>query len=456
MFAQWFQKLKGMFAELAPGYGRGEDFETLSIGSGDPQPRLETYNPETLWSLTQDPYIFAGIRSRSIGRLWVSANGIGDVDNQQDAYIQPQILYPPFRQDANPEHLEFVRWQFDEGLTEEGLRCIIDQIQFSYLAYGRAVIELDWTRTRGGKYPDKIALNNLWVRDPARFVIDPKGLQPGVYLKKYAQNSIVDDSDRMPARKFAVLTSHKMFGSPYGLSLVAIVQSIQNQLYNTIGFYARGLERSGTGAIIGKYPKEYSGKGADAKARRQEFIEELSKLKSSTVTAMSNANEVQELSTNINDAAFASLIGIAISQISLVLTGDPTTLKESKFGTYAANESTGVRVKTATEQDDVTLINDLFNYQIIPWLLEWNWNVEEIDAYPMMQIIAPELIQPTISAAQPTQEIADVEEDEAEAEADAPETPDMEEDEDESTPAETSDDATRDNPSQVDTLKQVE
>lgn len=74
----------------------------------------------------------------------------------------------------------------------------------------------------------------------------------------------------------------------------------------------------------------------------------------------------------------------------------------------------------------------------------------------MMQIIAPELIQPTISAAQPTQEIADVEEDEAEAEADAPETPDMEEDEDESTPAETSDDATRDNPSQVDTLKQVE
>jgi len=393
-------RVKSLFGELAPGYGRGYDLETRSIGAGDPQPKLEETDADRLWSLTQAPYIFAGIRSRMIGRLWISASGIGDSEKKKEAYAPPQILFPPYRQDGNQEHLDFTRWQFDERLNKEGLRCIIDQIQHSYISYGRAVVEIDWQREQGGKYPGKVVINDLCVRDPQRFVIDPKDLYPGIYLKSNAWNYTVTASDKLPDRKFAIITETPTFGNPYGISEIALIDMIQKQLYNTTGFYARGLERSGVGAIIGKYAKEMAGKGTDAKARRAEFATELTKLKSSTITMMSASNDVQELSTNIADDAFVSFIDVAISCISLVLTGDPTTLKETKYGTYAQAEGKGARVKGALEQNDASLICDGFNYQIIPWILEWNWQPGTIDGYPMMQLIEPDLIQPTISAEQ--------------------------------------------------------
>jgi len=391
--------LRNIFAEYAPGYGRGIDIETRSIGSGDPQPRLEISDSDRLAELAFDPYLFAGIRSRYIGRLWLSASGIGDFAEKNEAYSPPQIIYPPYRQeDGDPEQLDFCRWQFDERLTSQGLRPIIDQIQDSYISKGRAIVEIDWQRETGDRYPKTVVINDLLVRDPERFIIDPKDLPPGIYLKQTTWSTTVTESNRLPDRKFAIWTNIPRFGSPYGVSEIAILDTIQRQLYNSIGFYARGLERSGVGALIGKYSKDMAGKSADAKARRAEFLSELQKLKSSTITMMFESCEVQELSNAIAESAFAEFINIAISCISLVLTGDPTALKETKMGTYAQSESKGVRTKGAFEQNDASLICDGFNYQVIPWLLDWNYS--NITGYPIMQLIEPELVQPTISAEQ--------------------------------------------------------
>lgn len=376
-----------MFSELAPGWGRAQDTETRYL-LGNPDKVEQSKGTERFFELALNPYIFAGLRYRDISRLWVSAHGLEKDDD--GAYAPPQILFPPYAEGADADMLRFVQWQFDERLAR-GMRSIIQQMQYAVLTYGRSIQEIDWQRQDSGVYTGKIVINDIWDRDPDRFIINPKGLKPGLYLKRSVFSSTVDQSDLQLPRKFVVLTNRKYFENHYGISELRPLDNVVTILQQVWGFWARGLEKAGKGAIIGKYSNKLLGKGNEQ--ARADFLAEVAKIANETVTITHIENLIETLKPEFEAAAFSDFVNVAVQQISLVLTGSSTALIEGKFGSYSKEESTTVRQKSDIEQLDAALISEVFNFQLIPWLIDFNW--PDVMSYPTLYLIQPERITPT-------------------------------------------------------------
>lgn len=376
-----------LFQELAPGQGRAQDTETRYL-MGNPDRVEQVKGTERFFELSLTPYIFAGLRYRDISRLWVSAHGL---DKDEDgAYAPAQILFPPYIQGGDNLLLQFVQWQFDERLSR-GMKSVIQQMQYAALAYGRSIQEIDWQRQEGGDYAGRIVINDIWDRDPDRFVINPKGFKPGLYLKKSVFSNTVDQSDILPPRKFLVITNRKYFENLYGISELRPLDNVVTILQQVWGFWARGLEKAGKGAIIGKYSNKLLGKGNEQ--ARADFLAEIQKIANETVTITHIENMIETLKPEFEAGAFSDFVQTAVSQISLVLTGSSTALIEGKFGSYSKEESTTVRQKSDIEQLDSALISEVFNFQLIPWLIDFNW--PDVMAYPTLYLIQPERITPT-------------------------------------------------------------
>ena len=387
----FFQALKTaprkMFTALAEGWGRAQDTETRYL-LGNPDYLEQAKGTQRFFELALNPYIFAGMRYRDVSRLWVSAHGLDKDDD--GAYAPAQIIFPPYAETVDDQMLRFVQWNFDERLTRS-MKSIIQQMQYSVLTYGRSIQEIDWQRQEGGKYAGRIVINDVWDRDPDRFVLNPKGLTPGIYLKRSVFSNVVDPADRMPDRKFMVMTNRKYFENLYGISELRPLDSVAAILEKVWGFWARGLEKAGKGSLIGYYSNKLLGNGNEK--GRATFLEEIQKIASETATVTHTDNRVETLKPEFEAAAFSEFVSTAISQISLVLTGSSTALQEGKYGSYSKEESTTVRQKSDIEQLDAAAISEAFNFQLIPWLIDWN--VADVQAYPTMYLIQPERITPT-------------------------------------------------------------
>ena len=380
--------IRDLFVEAVPGWGRGVDL--LNNWQDNPD-KIDQTDIETYHDLSVSPYIYAGLRARSIARLWTSATGIGDKDSGE-AYAEPQIIYPPYVDESrqDDEQLAFVRYCFDEALNNP-FNAILWNIQHAYMTYGRAITEIMWSMQEKGEWEGKVIFNDLLDKDPERFTINPPQNAPGIYLKDNVYNNTA--TVRMPDRKFLLTSQNAFFQNYYGLSDLHCLNSRQYQLSKILDFSAKGLERSGVGSYVGKYSEALSGK--NSKDKRDEFLEQLQKLKSDTITIMYGKNGLEQLKADIDHEGFEAFTNRLISLISLVTTGSPTTLLEMEVGSYAKEESTGVRSKSELEQEDAALIQGTINFQLIPWLLDMNF--ADVNAYPVLQLIAPDKIQPTIS-----------------------------------------------------------
>lgn len=376
-----------MLKEIAPGWGRAQDTETRYL-LGNPDRVEQTKGTERYFELSLTPYIFAGLRYRDVSRLWVSAHGLDKDDD--GAYAPAQVLFPPYIEQGDDNLLRFIRWNLDERLVR-GMRSVLQQMQYAVLTYGRSVQEIDWQYQDGGEYAGKVIVNDILDRDPDRFVFNPKGYKPGIYLKKSVFSSTVDESDLLPPRKFIVVTNRKYFENQYGISELRPLDNVSAILSQIWGFWARGLEKAGKGALIGKYSSKLLGKGNEQ--ARADFLAEVAKIANETVTITHVDNMIDTLKPEFEATAFSEFVQTAVSQISLVLTGSSTALIEGKFGSYLKEESTTVRQKSDIEQLDAALLSEAFNFQLIPWLTDWNF--ADVTAYPTMYLIQPERITPT-------------------------------------------------------------
>ena len=209
----------------------------------------------------------------------------------------------------------------------------------------------------------------------------------------------------MPPRKFIVVTNRKYFENKYGISELRPLDNVSAILSQIWGFWARGLEKAGKGSLIGKYSSKLLGKGNEQ--ARADFLAEVAKIASETVTITHIDNVIETLKPEFEATAFSEFVQTAVSQISLVLTGSSTALIEGKFGSYSKEESTTVRQKSDIEQLDAALLSEAFNFQLIPWLVDFNF--AGVTAYPTMYLIQPERITPTTPKDQAqTQEPVDI------------------------------------------------
>ena len=356
---------------------------TLVEGSPD---KIEVEDTlERFFDTGLSPLCFAGRRFRDISGLWIAAAPFED--EITGAVHRGQILPPP---DGNgrDEVTAFVRWVFDEALYGKGMRQIISQINQALIQYGRTIQTVEWTR-QDSPFGEKVFPKNILDMNPAFFLKNPEGYPPGTYLM--GSQMVSTDIRRLPDHLTLWGTAHMYFENPYGISEMRVINLIEKYWRKNMLFWARGNERNGSGAYVGKYGHRLFGKGKEAE--RQTFLEELRELKSDTITITHVDNMIETLQASVASDSLQGFHEACGQIISLVLTGSVTALQEGRVGGYSKEESTTTRRKSELERYDASLIDEIFNYQLIPPLVDYNF--PGVTSYPRMQLIDPELIFPT-------------------------------------------------------------
>jgi len=340
---------------------------------------------ERFFDIGMSPLCFAGRRFRDISGLWIAATPFED--EITGAVHRGQILPPPDGKERD-NVTAFVRWVFDEALHGKGMRQIISQMNQAMIQYGRTVQTIEWTR-QDSPFGEKVFPVNILDMNPAFFLKDPEGYPPGTYLM--GSQMLTTDIRRLPEHLTLWGTAHMYFENPYGISEMRILNLVEKYWRKNLLFWARGNERNGSGAYVGRYGNKLFGKGRESE--RQTFLQELQKLKSDTITITHVDNMIETLQASIESDSLQGFHEACGQIISLVLTGSVTALQEGRVGGYSKEEATTTRRKSELERYDASLIDEIFNYQLIPPLVDYNF--PGVTSYPRMQIIDPDLIFPT-------------------------------------------------------------
>jgi hypothetical protein len=351
-------------------------------------------NTPTYWEMFLTPYIFAGVRFRDISRLWTGAAPTKNDAGQINSQGQIQALDDDGNE-SDSEQLQATRWLFDEHITPD-MKQTLEQISYAKIIEGKAVQEILWTRASDGPYAGKIIFDGFKDIDPELFEFNPVGYEPGLYLKRpviVGGNAVYEKVDE---RRFLVVTNHKLYDDPNGISELEPLKKAERRREIAESDWGRGIQRVGRGHIIGRTGPLL--RGEQAKEARELFREALEEMSSDTITMMDENNNVEVIQPSLQNDAFRDFQEELKTQISLVLTGSPATLKEGKFGNYSMAEATNVRQESELEQADCADIASAFTEQVIRRFCDFNWASTEV--YPYMQLITEELITPTISEAQ--------------------------------------------------------
>jgi hypothetical protein len=341
------------------------------------------------------PYIFSGVRFRDVSRLWTGA--APQEDEQGNTTAPPQVIAPD---NADSPQLDLCRWQLDTRL-QRGMKQILEQASYPKMIFGKSVMEILWMREKEGEYAGNIVIDDLVDVDPTLFEINPLGYEPGLYLRKPSKRGTVAyEYTPVDERRFLVITNHMLFDDANGISELEPLRQTEQRREDNEKNWGRANQRSGRGTMIGSYGPSLL--GAEAASEREDFQEALQEFDSNNNTVMIKyeENAVEILESDIHADSFRDFSDEEIEQISLVLTGSPTTLKEGKFGNQSMIESSEVRQESNLEKADCADISAAFTQQILKRLCDFNF--PKTDVYPKMQIISPNLIAPTTPEEQDT------------------------------------------------------
>jgi hypothetical protein len=399
-----YNKFNIPLGELAPGSGRVEDIESIFDASN---PDWQDEGPGYYAEMAKNPWIQAAIDYRDVSRLWVTAKGIKEEDfgkdSEQQGFHPPQIIQAQENGDSK-QQWEFVCWVLDKRL-DTSIKVILEKIQRSYITYGFALIECLWMQEEtpyGLKTiltdlrdvdPQRVILKRVWMSDGVSIIDDPYRVGDSTFIKLYLKREIWDNTNliELPERKFALFTSKGDFGNPYGHSELKYLKNSEYGLRNVMNFWSRHLERFGSPLMVHKYPESKA--GTQHSTWRENQRKALVRAKHQSVIQIHEDGQVELLEGKGETESFNRYTEVRQREISVKLCGSATALQEGKYGSFSREEATTIRQKSEKEQEDCALIGHGFNYQIIPWLVDWNW--ADIKSYPYMQIIEPQHITPT-------------------------------------------------------------
>ena len=371
-----FLALRNILKRVFPVFGR---FVETYTTSSTPKP-----SNTNVYADSRSPFIFSAIRKRDISKFWVSAKG---VDNKEDGlFHDPQVIYD---EKPDDEILNFVRWNFDTRLSS-AMPQVLRQINRNKIVFGVAIQEIVYAQEQT-PFGDRIVIDRLVDVDPRMFAIDPPDLPPGLYLKSRPSQRMFSKADRQPDIKFAIFSNNQIFDDRNGISEVAVLSHIQDDYMGIWRDLRRGIEIAGRGLLLGKYGRELL--GAQNAAKRAEFVEEIQKISSSTCTVTYEGNQIESVNIPLNHEAFETGLRHILQATSLVLTGKVDSLQETRYGSYGREEAGGVREKSDLEKLDCAVVQNGFNNQIIKYLVDFNFN--DTEEYPRLQLIEPQLYQAT-------------------------------------------------------------
>jgi len=350
-----------------------------------------------LWDMFFTPYIWAGVRFRDLSGKWTGASPTKDEAGQLTSPAQVQSLDLEGNEVAS-EQLDATRWLFDSRLHEGTMAHVLKEICYAKLLLKKSVHEILWVKETEGDYAGKFVIDGFKHVDPTLFEYNPQGYEPGLYVQRVNDRGVrMKTFEPVDERRFLIVTNQRLFADKNGISELEPLRDAEPRRADAEKSWGRGAQRHGHGHIIGYYGSALL--GASAETERTAYQTALREMGSDTITMIyggigaDDGNRIEQLNVEVDADVFREYIDELKSQISVVLTGSPLTLKEGKFGSRSMAESTQVRQEAGLEQRDAAEISVAFTEQVIRRFCDFNWL--QTDIYPKMQLISEEYSAPT-------------------------------------------------------------
>lgn len=361
------------------------------LGLGNPQENPDPSDEdlgELYHEILKNFAIQAATDGRDFSHLFKSARGIHNPET--DEYTDPQLTFGSQAEGGDPEQLGTLAAQYDT-LFETPYNLIIRKLSRSAWWFGRYIGEIDWQRMddSDSQFPGLIFAANIYDRDPAEYLINPGGHDPGLYRKNHAYASS-DDVTKMDDERFLWAAWDSVFENPYGTSMNQSLVWPTKTWVEIWKAWRLAAEKGGTGVWWGTYPERFAGKDSKSQEAREDFFAMMLEMGQKGAGIFHESMNIESGKLDIEWEIYESLHKTYIKMVSLRWFGNETTLAEAEYGTYGA--------KATAERG----ISDLQKYDAAWWgacfhkfnklFCHFNWS--NVPVIPRLQLIPLELITP--------------------------------------------------------------
>jgi hypothetical protein len=252
---------------------------------------------------------------------------------------------------------------------------------------GKAVLEIMWSYQTDGPYKGLWMIDDLMHCDPDAFHFRYTPQKPDASGYVRYRREFCFDSNRsmngtpVPPGKFIYLLYDEERERD-GRSILERLAVYDWYQRNNFIFWMVHLNRYGSPALLGKYPK---GSGKKVVER---LIATIRSFQQETGVVIPDDQHIEILQAQArNGGGFDMLNNIIVKIISEVIAGNAMALELGEVGSYAATQATTVNVQTILLYARAKRIDSVINRQLIPWFMHYNF--PEAARFPQQQILPP-------------------------------------------------------------------
>lgn len=259
--------------------------------------------------------------------------------------------------------------QVDDQLAaifaELPLNHIISQILNATL-FGYQALEVVWRYAEGIWQP-----LDIQGKPPEWFVFDEDNC-----LKLRTKANPVGVA--LPEKKFLLATQDATYENPYGQGDLSKCFWAATFKKGGFKFWLEFTEKYGSPWLVGKHPRTAS------PVETEDLLDSLEQMLGTAVAAIpddSSINLLESASKGGSSQVFDDFLRYCKSEISVAILGqDQTTEADSN----RASATAGLEVLEDIRDDDARLVESVFN-QLLNWLCELNFNVEQLPKFELFE-----------------------------------------------------------------------
>jgi SPP1 gp7 family putative phage head morphogenesis protein len=336
--------------EFAAGYGRASIMESLGLDYQNPDEIAREKGLAYYDDVARDPHVKSVWNTRIMALVGCAREIHAASESQGDRQIA-----------------DFVRWNLEVYLKRRGLDTIVMQTFRSGTKNGYTVQEVLWKNL-----DRKTLVTDVKDRDPERFLIKNEDL----YKKEHTWDI---DGIWQPPRKYLVAPFEPEYENPYGTSLFQSVHWYVWFKKNGFKFWVIFLEKFGMPTVVGKIPE---GASQQEITKIREVLNSVQSKTNITIPAGFEVFFLEATRTGSVNAGFELLCDKCDQQISKAILGQTLTTQEGqKSGSYALGKI-HADVRSDILIADGKWIDTILNWQLIPWLVDYNFTIPQIDMHP--------------------------------------------------------------------------
>lgn len=246
------------------------------------------------------------------------------------------------------------------------LHQIISQILNATL-FGYQALEIIWTYEDGIWKP-----LDIQGKPPEWFVFDEDN-----QLKLRTKANPVEGV-ALPEKKFLLTTQDATYENPYGQGDLSKCFWAATFKKGGFKFWLEFTEKYGSPWLVGKHPRTAS------PIETEDLLDSLEQMLGTAVAAIpddSSINLLESASKGGSSQVFDDFLRYCKSEISVAILGqDQTTEADSN----RASATAGLEVLEDIRDDDARLVESVFN-QLLNWLCELNFNVEQLPKFELFE-----------------------------------------------------------------------